>query len=149
MTAFFDIFLYLKNNDSVEHGKKLSWLRYLFISTFWRCIWSIWLVNFFFSLVLLIYSLKSKFATISVVGFWNRKSVKLQILHQPSVPLKIPTLNFFSSNIIHSSQTEPITVQTLRLLSVLVKIHWILHVNFEMIRQFLFKFGIALHYHDT
>ena len=145
MTAFFDIFLYLKNKDSVEHGKKLSWLRYLFISTFSRCIWSIWLVNFFFWSS----SAKSKFATISVAGFWKRKSVKLQILHQPSVPLKIPTLNFFNSNIIHSGQTEPITVQTLRLSSVLLKIHWILHVNFETIRQFLFKFGIVLHYHDT
>ena len=39
--------------------------------------------------------------------------------------------------------------QCLRLLSARVKIHQIPHVNFEMASQFLFKFCIILHCHDT
>ena len=43
--------------------------------------------------------------------FWKKESLFLQILYQYSVPSNMTSLFFFSSNIIHFSQRQPIKVQ--------------------------------------
>ena len=55
---------------------------------------------------------------------------------------------FFSSNIIYFVQKEPIKVQIFEIARVNFEIRQIARVNFET-SQFLFKFCIILHCHDT
>ena len=74
---------------------------------------------------------------------WEHKSAFIQILHQYSVPLKISSLNFFSSNIIYFGQRSQLKCKNLRFLSTRVKIRQISHVNFEITTQFFFKFYIV------
>ena len=74
--------------------------------------------------------------------FRKNKSVFLQILHQ----------SLMRSNIIplyNLVKRSPIKCKFLRFSSAPVKICQIPHVNFELTSQFLFKFCIILHCHDT
>ena len=48
--------------------------------------------------------------------FWKRKSVFLQVLHQPSMSSNITPLYFFSLNIIYFDRKEPINAQILKTL---------------------------------
>ena len=56
---------------------------------------------------------------------------------------------FFSSNIIYFGQKQLIKVQIFEILECLGQNFQISHVNFELTNQFLFKFCIILHCHDT
>ena len=89
-----------------------------------------------------------KFAKL-LLSFLKAKSVFLQILHQYSVPSNITHLYFFSSNMIYFGQKHPIKVQFLEFLIAQVKIHQILHVNFELTSQFLFNFCITFSHTHT
>ena len=80
--------------------------------------------------------------------FWKHKSGFLQMLHRYLVPSSKTPLYFFSSNIIYFVIFLAQTLYTL-FSSSRVKIRQIPHVNFELTRQFLFKFCIILHCHDT
>ena len=85
----------------------------------------------------------------SLCQFWIDKSIPLQILYPFSFSRKITLLYFFSSNNIYTLlKRNPLRWKFLRLSSAWVKIRQIPYVNFEMTSQFLFKFGIILHYHD-
>ena len=55
----------------------------------------------------------------------------------------------FSSNIIYLYKSSPLKCKFFSLSSALVKIRYIAHVNFELTSQFLCKFYIILHCHDT
>ena len=79
LTAFLEIFSYLKNIDSIEHVQKVL-LIVLFIYIqgkikFSHCIWSIWLfsVLFWFSSAILLSKMKSLFVSLQT-NIW-------QILH--------------------------------------------------------------------
>ena len=80
---------------------------------------------------------------------WKGKSVFLQILHQFSVPSNITPPFFFRSNIYFGQKHSTKVCKALRFLSVRVKIHQILHANFGLTSQLLFKFFIILHCHGT
>ena len=56
---------------------------------------------------------------------------------------------FFISNIIYFGSRSQLKSKIFRFLSVWVKIPQIPYVNFQMTSQFLFKFCIILHGHDT
>ena len=103
--------------------------------------------NFYFDLVLPSYFLKwnryfsaSKNFPNSPCYFGKRKSILLQILHQSSVPLGITLLYFFK---------EPIKVQFFETFECSGQNSWNCGVNFETTNQFLLKFCIILHCHDT
>ena len=74
--------------------------------------------------------------------FSNHKSAFLQILHDFSVSWKITPLYFFSSNIIHFVQKNPIKVLIVETIA-RAKICQIPQVNFETTSQFLFNFLIT------
>ena len=56
---------------------------------------------------------------------------------------------FLAQTIYTLLNSSPLKWQSLRLSNARVKIHQIPHVNFELTSQFLFKFCIILHCHDT
>ena len=57
--------------------------------------------------------------------------------------------SFLAQTIYTLLNRSPLKWKSLRLSSARVKIHQIPHVNFEMTSQFLFKFCVILHCHDT
>ena len=80
--------------------------------------------------------------------FWNHKTVFLQIFHY-SVPSNVTHLYFFSSNIIYLGKSSPLKYKCLCFSSARVKICQILHVNFELASQLLFKFCIIAMTHNS
>ena len=100
LTAFLEIFLYLKNNNYIENMHKVL-LTVLFVYfqgkiKFSHFIWSIWFVlNFYFDLVPPFHFLKSLFLSLwkfDNFRFWKHKSVFLQISHQSLVRSNITFL---------------------------------------------------------
>ena len=81
--------------------------------------------------------------------FWNDKTIPLRMSYPSSVSWKITPLYFFSLKNIYFAQKEHIKLKILRLSHAGFKTRQIHHVNFEMTSQFLFKFCIILHCHDT
>ena len=82
--------------------------------------------------------------------FWKHKSVFLQMLHQYSVPSsKTPLYFFLHQTLCTLFKRSPLKCKFLRFLSAQVKISQIPHVKFELTSQFLFKFCIIRHCHDT
>ena len=58
-------------------------------------------------------------------------------------------LTFWAQTLCTLVKTSTLKCKFLRFLSARVKIRQILHVNFELTNQFLFKFSIIVHCHDT
>ena len=81
--------------------------------------------------------------------FSNYKSVFLQNLHTSSVSRKITPLYFCSFNNNTLVTRSQLKHTFFRLSSTRVKIHEVLHVNFETANQFLFNFCSILHCHDS
>ena len=85
----------------------------------------------------------------SLCQFLNNTSVPLQISDPSSVSWKITPLYFLAQTIYTFLKRSPLKWKFVRLSRAQVKIHRIPHANFEMTSQFLFKFCIILHFHDT
>ena len=82
----------------------------------------------------------------SLCQFWNGKSIPLQIFYPSSISWKITALYFVLAQTIHTLlKRSTLKWRFLRLSITRVKIHQILHVNFEMASQFFFTFCILLH----
>ena len=82
--------------------------------------------------------------------FWNNKSIRLQVLYPSSVLWKIIPLHLFLAETVYTLlKRSPLKLKCLKLSSAWVKIHQIPHVNFEMTSQFLLKFCVILHFHNT
>ena len=80
--------------------------------------------------------------------FWNSKSVLLQIFYQSSVPSNITPLFFLSWSIIYFGQKQPIKVQIFEIFECLGQN--LLNSSCQSwTSQFLFKFCIFLHSHNT
>ena len=97
LTVFLDIFLNLKNNDSVEHVYKVLLIE-LFIYfrgriNFSHCIWSIWL--FWIVIEIIIFQSVNKNLPNSSCHFRKHEPIFLQILHLSSLPSNITPLYFF------------------------------------------------------
>ena len=149
MTAFLEIFLYLKNNDSVEHVQKVLYIvLFIFFQgkiKFSHCICAnclFWIFLPSFSFAILLSKMKSLFFSLWKFAKFLQKSRFLQVLYQSSVPLN-------SSSIIYFGQKQFIKVQIFEIFEARVKIRKIPHANFELASQFLFKFCIILYCHDT
>ena len=81
--------------------------------------------------------------------FWKLKSVFLQILHQSTVPSNINLLCFFRSNIIYFGQKESLNWKFFEAFLCSGQNLSNFGVNFEMASQFLLKFCIFFHCHET
>ena len=80
--------------------------------------------------------------------FWNNKSVFLQIFYQSWVPSNITSLYFLSWSIIYFGQKQPIKVQIFEIFECLGQN--LLNSSCQFwTSQFLFKFCIFLHCHNT
>ena len=111
LTAFLEIFLYLKSNDSVEHYLCYSFISKVKYSFHTASGWSGFSVLPFYVL-----KWNCNFWTCEILPnfschFWKQVWVLLQILHQSSVPTNIIPLYFFRSNIIYFRQKQPIKEQ--------------------------------------
>ena len=119
-TAFLEIFLYPKNNESVEY----VFLIVLFIyfqgksKVFLMDPVNLFVSKFYFTLFLLFYFLKlNHYFSVcenlpnSWCHFGKQKSVFLQILHQSPVPSNIILIYIFTSNIIAFVQKKTIQVK--------------------------------------
>ena len=81
--------------------------------------------------------------------FSNDKSIHLQIFYRSSASWKITPLYFFLAQTIYTLfRRSPLKWKFLRLLSSLVKICQIPHVNFQTTSRFLSKFCITLQSHE-
>ena len=81
--------------------------------------------------------------------------LKVQVTFRSSVASILSAIKH-NSSILYLAQTlytlvkgSPLKCKFLRFSSAQVKIHQIPHVNFKLTSQFLFKFCIILHCHDT
>ena len=127
MTAFLEIFLYLKNSNSVEKCIKVL-LIMLFIYSQGKiklshCIWSIRLfwILFCFSSALLLSKIKLLFFSPWKFEKFFISFLKPQVRFHPNFAFNLRTednitpnktpLYFFSSNIIYLGQKQPIKVQ--------------------------------------
>ena len=82
--------------------------------------------------------------------FWKHKLVFLQMLHQYSVPSnKTSAYLFLAPTLYTLFKRGPLKGKFLGFSSARVKFCQIPHVSFELTSQFLFKFCITLHCHDT
>ena len=81
--------------------------------------------------------------------FRNDKLIPFQILYHSSVSWKITPLYYFSSNSIYFAQKEHIKVKIFETFKCSGQNLSTSHVSFETTSQFLFKFCIILHCHDT
>ena len=109
---------------------------------------------FWYSSIILLSKMKSLFSACESLPnlschFGKHKSVFLQILHQSSVPANITSQYFFSSNIIYLGQKDLIKVQIFETFECSIQVLSKCGLNFEITSQFLFKFCIILHCHDT
>ena len=127
LIAFLKIYLYLKskNNDFVKNVSKVL-LNVPFI---------------YFSLCKFVKFLMS-FLKAQVIFPSNFTSIFSAIKHNSSA-------FFFCSNIVYFGQRSPLKCKFLRFSSAWVKICQTPHFSFEMTSQFLFRFCIILHCHDT
>ena len=100
-----EIYLYLKNNNSVKHVQNV-------------------LLN-----VLFLYFNLCKFAKF-LMSFLKGQVSFLQVLHQSSMPSNITLMRFFSSNIINFGQRSQLKSTFFRFSSSQVKIRQIPDVNF-------------------
>ena len=160
LTAFLEIFIYLKNNDYVEHMKNVL----LVIKSYKKVIKSFHTASchsdcfellFLFSSAILLLKWNRYFTACenlpnSSCHFSKHKSVSLQILHQYSVPSNIAPLYLFLARTRYTLvKSSPLKCKCLRFLRPQVKFCQIPHVKLELIIQFLLKFCIILHCHDT
>ena len=157
-TVFLEIFLYLKNNDSVEHAQKVLLIE-LFIYfqgkiKFSHCFWSMWL---FWTFIL------TEFLKWNC--YFSACKRKIANFFMPFLKAHVSFLSIFesifsaikhNSSILFLAQTlytlvksSPLKCKFSRFLSARVKIRQFFHVNFELTSQFLFNFCIILHCHHT
>ena len=83
------------------------------------------------------------------MSFFKKTSVFLQTLDHSSVSWEITLLYIFSWDFICYWQNEPIKVQDFRLLTAHLKTNQIPYVIFQTTSQFIFRYCIILHCHDT
>ena len=75
--------------------------------------------------------------------------VFLQTLHQYSVPSNNSPILFLAQTFYTLFKRSQLKCKFLKFSSARVELRQISHVNFELASQFLFKFCIILHCHDT
>ena len=81
--------------------------------------------------------------------FWNGDSIPVQISCPYYISWEITPLHFLAQTIYTLLKRNTLKLNFLSLLSAWIKICQIPHVNFEMTSQFLIKFCIIFHCHDS
>ena len=126
---------------------------------FWHCIWSIWLFLIFvyFYLVLPCYFVKWNL----FFSWWTKICKILHIILESTSQFSFKFCTnlhwnqtsllstFLAQTLYTMVKSSPLKCKFSRFSSAQLKIYQITHVNFELTSQFLFKFCIILHSHDT